>query len=65
MNMKSDIFFNNVLTNVLTKCKEKQIFLCMIGCIEIFVITFKPYVDFCQTQDLLGIQEIEQQYTLE
>jgi len=41
-------------------CKEKQIILCMIGCNENF-ITFKPYVDFCQSQDLLRIQEIEQQ----
>ncbi len=45
--------------NVLNKCKEKQIF--FVGDRMHFVNTFKPYVDFCQSENLLRIQEIEQQ----
>ncbi len=58
MNMTSDNFLI-MCWNVLNKCKEKQILLWVIG--MHFVNTFKPYVDFCQSENLLRIQEIEQQ----
>ena len=48
--------------NVFNKCKKKQqIIWLMRGCMDNFVITFKPYLDFCQSQNLLKIQEIEKQ----
>lgn len=55
-------FFKKMSYNVLNNCMEKlQILLFMKGCMENFVITFKPYLDFCQSQDLLKIQETEKQ----
>ena len=52
--------------NVWNDCMEKlQILLFMGGCMENFVITFKPYLDFSQSlKDLWKIQEIEKQSIL-
>ncbi len=51
-------FFNNVLECTEQMQREADFF---VGDRMHFVNTFKPYVDFCQSENLLRIQEIEQQ----
>ncbi len=58
MNMTSDNFFNNVLECIEQMQRESDYF---VGDRMHCVNTFKPYVDFCQSENLLRIQEIEQQ----
>ncbi len=51
-------FFNNVLECIEQMQREADSF---VGDRMHFVNTIKPYVEFCQSENLLRIQEIEQQ----
>ncbi len=51
-------FFNNLLECIEQMQREADYF---VGDRMHFVNTIKPYVDFCQSEKLLRIQEIEQQ----